>query len=65
MYTVNTLLQKLNYVKQFQYYVVKEKKSILFASFVKNSEQYLGYYAKYSCLFNLKGYNSEVTKYGI
>ena len=40
------------------------KHSILFTSFVKISDQYLGYFAKYS-LFNLKGSKSKVTKYGI
>ena len=62
-HTVNNSLQKLNYVKHFQYSVVN-KNSILFTSFVKISEQYLGYYAKYS-LFNLKGPKSKVTKYRI
>ena len=38
--------------------------AILFTSFVKISEQYLGQYAKYS-LFNLKGSKSKTTKYGI
>ena len=40
------------------------KISTLFTSFVKISEQYLGYYEKYS-LFNLKGLKSKITKYGI
>ena len=34
--------------------------SILFTSFAKFSEQYLGYYARYK-LFNLKGSESKVT----
>ena len=37
------------------------KNLVLFTSFVKISEQYLGYYAKYS-LFNLKGSKAKVTK---
>ena len=62
-HTVNNLLQKLNYVKYFKCSVVKQI-SILFTPFVKISEQYVRYYAKYS-LFNLKGSKSKVTKYGI
>ena len=62
-HTVNYLLQKLNYVIFVKYSVVKQN-SILFTSCVKISEQYLGFYAKYS-LFNLKGSKSKVTKIGI
>ena len=40
------------------------KYSILFTSIVNISEQYLGYYAKYS-LFNLKRPKWKVTKYEI
>ena len=63
MHTVNTLQQKLNNVRGFQYSGVKQK-SILFTSCVKISEQYIGYYAKY-CLSSLKGSKSKVTKIGI
>ena len=39
------------------------KNTILYTSCVKNSKQYIGYYANYS-VFNLKGSKSEVTKIG-
>ena len=42
-------------------FLLLNKYSILFTSCVKFSQQYLGYYAKYS-FFNLKGSKSEVTK---
>ena len=62
-HTVNYLLQTLNNVKVFNF-LLSNKNSILFTSCVKNSEQYLEYYANYS-LFNLKGSKPEVTKIGI
>ena len=43
-----------------QYSAVKQT-SILFTSCVKISDQYLGYFVKYS-LFNFKGLKSKVTK---
>ena len=63
MHTVNNLLQMLHYVKVFNILLLNTI-SILFTSCVKISEQYLGYYAKYS-LFNLKGSKSKVTNIGI
>ena len=63
MHTVNNLLQSLIMFSNFNILLLN-KNSILLTSFVTISEQYLGYYAKYS-LINLKGSNSKVTKYGI
>ena len=62
-HTVNNLLQKLNNVKSILFLLLN-KYSILFTSCVKFSQQYLGYFAKYS-FYNLKGSKSEVTKIGI
>ena len=59
-FIVNILLQKLNYVKHFQYSVIKHN-SILYTSCVKISEKFLVYYTIYS-LFNLKGSKLKVTK---
>ena len=62
-HTVNYLLQKLNYVIFVKYSFVKQKFNIIHIM-CEISEQYLGFYAKYS-LFNLKGSKSKVTKIGI
>ena len=62
-HTVNNSLQKLNYVKHFQYFVVKLKFNIIYI-ICENFRTIPWVYAKYS-LFNLKGSKSKVTKYGI
>ena len=62
-HTVNNLLQTLNFVNVSNILLLNNN-SILFTSCVKISEQYRGYYPKYS-LFNLKGSKSKVTMIGI
>ena len=59
----NNLLQKLNNVKSIPFFVVKQIFNII-RIMCEISQQYLGYYAKYS-FFNLKGSKLEVTKIGI
>ena len=58
--TVYNLLQKLNYVKRIQFFVVKQENNITHIM-CEISEQYLDYYAKHS-LFGLNGSKLEVAK---